>query len=175
LKKQLGGKLDLAVTQGALRDPELARKIEAAVAFLKGREPNPPGEELIFDSLTGTAVIDKGVLQNDDLRLITPLILAKGQGSASLVNETADYTVSVGLAGDETKTERIFVPITMKGPFAKLQYGLDLEKVAKQRLQKEVDKHKEKAQEKLDAEIQKREGDLKQELQKKLGDKFKLF
>lgn len=175
LKKQLGGKLDLAVTQGALRDPELAHKVEAVVAFLKNRKPNPPGEELIFDSLTGSAVVDKGVLQNDDLKLITPLILAKGQGSANLVNESADYTLSVGLAKEETNKERIFVPITMKGPFAKLQYGLDLKNVAKQRLQKEVDKHTEKAQEKLDAEIQKREGDLKQELQKKLGDKFKLF
>ncbi len=175
LKKQLGGKLNLAVTQGALRDPELARKVEAVVAFLKNRKPNPPGEELIFDSLTGTAIVDKGVLQNDDLKLITPLILAKGEGSANLVNETADYTLSVGLAGDETKTERIFVPVTMKGPFAKLKYGLDLEKVAKQRLQKELDKQKVKAREKLDAELQKREGDLKEELKKKLGDKLKLF
>ena len=175
LKQQLGGKLNLAVTQGALRDPELARKVEAVVAFLKNRKPNPPGEELIFDSLTGSAVVTNGVLQNDDLKLITPLILAKGQGSANLVNETADYTLSVGLAGDETKKERIFVPITMQGPFAKLKYGLDLKKVAKQRLQKEVDKHKEKAQEKLDAELQKREGDLKEELKKKLGDKLKLF
>jgi AsmA protein len=171
LKRQLGGTARLAVTKGALRDPELAKKVEAVIAFLKGREPRPVGEAIVFDSLTGSAVIQQGVLRNDDLKLLTPLIQAKGAGSADLGEEQVDYTLSLALAGGGQAKKHTFVPITIKGPFDDLHYGLDLKAAAKERVEKEVEKHRDKAEEK----IKERGLELEQKLQDKLKGKLKLF
>jgi AsmA protein len=171
LMKQLNGHIDLAVLDGALRDRKLASKIEAVIAFLKNREPVPTGEEMLFESLSATANVDKGVLRNNDLQLITALILAKGKGAVDLGNERIDYELGVALAGGDKDKKRTFVPITVQGPFAKLDYGLDLEKIAKEKLDKEVDKQKKKVEAKVKEEQEK----LQKRLEDKLKDKLKLF
>jgi AsmA protein len=171
LKRQLGGTAQLAVTKGALRDPQLAKKVEAVIAFLKGREPRPVGEAIVFDSLAGSAVIQQGVLRNDDLKLLTPLIQAKGAGTADLGEEQVDYTLNLALAGGGQDKKHTFVPITIKGPFDDLHYGLDLKAAAKERVEKEVEKHRGKAEEK----IKERGLELEQKLQDKLKGKLKLF
>ena len=175
LMKQLDGNIDLAVLDGALRDRKLAAKIEAVVAFLKNREPATTGEEILFESLSGTANIDKGVLRNDDLQLITALILAKGKGAVDLGNDSIDYELGVALAGGDKDKKRTFVPITVKGPFAKLDYGLDLKKLAKEKLDKEVDKQKKKVEAKVKEEVKEEQDKLQKKLQDKLKDKLKLF
>jgi AsmA protein len=171
LMKQLNGHIDLAVLDGALRDRKLASKIEAVVAFLQHREPVPTGEEILFESLSATANVDKGVLRNDDLQLITALILAKGKGAVDLGNERIDYELGVALAGGDKDKRRTFVPITVKGPFAKLDYGLDLKKIAKEKLDEEVDKHKQK----VEAKVKEEQDKLRKKLEDKLKDKLKLF
>lgn len=171
LKKALSGKAALSVTDGALRDPELARKVEAVAAFLQHREPKPPGEALIFESLTGTAQIDKGVAHNRDLKLVTPLILAKGEGDIDIGTDHVDYTLRVALAGDKEGKKQRFVPITIEGPFDELHYGLDLKGVTKERLQEELGKHQEELQEKLE----KKGGKLQEKLEEQLKGKLKLF
>jgi AsmA protein len=175
LMKQLDGSLDLAVLDGALRDRKLASKIEAVVAFLQNREPVPTGEEILFESLSATANIDKGVLRNDDLQLITALILAKGKGAVDLGDNSIDYELGVALAGAEKDKKRIFVPITVKGPFAKLDYGLDLEKIAKEKLNKEVDKQKKKVEAKVKEEVKEEQEKWQKKLEDKLKDKLKFF
>jgi AsmA protein len=171
LLKQLNGSIDLTVFDGALRDRKLASKIEAVVAYLQNREPVPMGEEILFESLSATANIDKGVLHNDDLQLITALILAKGKGVVDLGDNSIDYELGVALAGGEKDKKRTFVPITVKGPFAKLDYGLDLEKVAKEKLNKEVDKQKKK----IEAKVKEEQEKLQKKFEDKLKDKLKLF
>lgn len=149
LKKLLDGKLDLAVADGALYDKELARKVEAAVAFLQGRPPKPAAEAILFESLTGSAKINNGVVDNRDLKLISSLILVKGEGTANLANDTVDYTLSLALARGAEDKKRTFVPITVKGPYADLKYGLNLEKIAKEKLQEEAEKRLGKELEKV--------------------------
>jgi AsmA protein len=149
LKKRLDGKLSLSVTDGAIYDKELAAKVEAAVAFLEGRSPKPAGEAIIFESLTGSATVDDGIVNNRDLQFITSLILAKGEGTANLAKDTLDYTLSLALAGGSEDKKRVFVPITVKGPYADLKYGLNLEKVAKEELRREAGKRIDKELEKV--------------------------
>jgi AsmA protein len=80
------------------------------------------------------------VLRNDDLEMITPLILAKGEGTVDIGADSVDYVLRVALAGGGKEKDRIFVPITVKGPFEDLDYGVDLAAVAKDRLRQEVEK-----------------------------------
>lgn len=148
LQRLLDGKLNLKITEGALYDKELAAKVEAAVAFLEGRPPKPAGDAILFESLTGSANVNKGVVSNRDLQLITSLILAKGEGTSNLATSTLDYTLSLALARGGEDKKRVFVPITVKGPYADLNYGLDLKKIAKEQLQ-------EKAEKRIDKELEK--------------------
>jgi AsmA protein len=171
LTKQLDGSIDLSVLDGALRDRQLASKLEAVVAFLQNRKPASTGEEILFESLSATANVDKGVLRNDDLQLITALILAKGKGTVDLANKRIDYELGVALAGGDKHKKRTFVPITVKGPFAKLDYGLDLEKLAKEKMDKEVDKQREK----VEAKVKEEQDKWRKKLEEKLKDKLKLF
>jgi len=171
LKKALNGNAALSVTDGALRDPELARKVEAVVAFLQHREPQPPGEALIFQSLSATAQISDGVAHNRDLKLLTPLIVAKGEGDIDIGDGRVDYTLKVALASTKEGKKQHFVPITIEGPFDELHYGLDLKGVAKERLQKELDK----GQEKLQKKLEKKGGKLQEKLEEQLKGKLKLF
>ncbi len=176
LKQQLGGKVNLAVSEGALRDPKLAGMVERVIAFLKKREPAPTGEEILFKSLSGSAVINQGVARNNDLALVSQYILAKGKGDVDLGKETIDYELGVALARDrKLDKKRTYVPITVKGPFTDPNYGVDLSKVAKQKLQEEAEKEQQKLQEKLDRKIEKEREDLQKKLEEKLRDKLKLF
>nr|MBS0020466.1 hypothetical protein [Gammaproteobacteria bacterium] len=139
----------MTITEGALYDKELAAKVEAAVAFLEGRSPKPAGDAILFESLTGSANVNKGVVSNRDLQLITSLILAKGEGTSNLATSTLDYTLSLALARGGEDKKRVFVPITIKGPYADLKYGLNLKKIAKEQLQEEAEKRIDKELEKV--------------------------
>jgi len=85
LKNGLSGNAKVDAGNGALRDAEMASKIEKAVAFLKGREPKPTGEEVVFDKLFGTFNITNGLTDNHDFKLDTPIIFAKGKGQVKFL------------------------------------------------------------------------------------------
>ncbi len=140
LKRRLNGQFSFSVTEGALYDKKLAAAVQAAVAFLKGRAPKPSGEAIVFESLTGSGPIKDGILSNQDLQLIASLILAKGEGTVNLAADAVDYTLSLALAGGSEDKKRVFVPITVEGPYADLNYGVNLEKVATETLKSEAEK-----------------------------------
>ncbi len=140
LKRALDGHVAFSLVDGALRDRRLARTLERVIAFLQGRKPRPAGEEILFESVRATGKIRKGVLRNDDLEMITPLVLAKGQGAVDIGAESVDYVLGVALAGGTRDEDRVFVPITVKGPFDDLSYGVDLQAVARDRLRHEAEK-----------------------------------
>jgi len=123
LKKALAGKVKLDAGSGALRDAKMAANVEKAAAFMKGRDPKPTGEELVFDKLFGTFNINNGLSKNHDFKLDTPIIFAKGEGKVNIAESNTDYTISIGLSDEPGKFS---IPITIKGPFDNLSYGVDL-------------------------------------------------
>ena len=118
LKKRLNGNASFKAVDGALQSEKLARNVEKVVAFLKGREPKSAGDELVFDSFTGTAVIKDGVANNNDLKLATPLVYANGKGAIDIGASNLDYVLAVGLSEDPDKAA---IPITIKGQLRRSQ------------------------------------------------------
>lgn len=159
LKQQLGGKASFKAEQGALQSKKLAQNVEKVIAFLKGREPKPAGEELVFDSLSATFDIDKGVASNNDLKLITPLIFADGRGEIDIADSGLDYVMAISLS---EQADKAAIPITIKGPFDDPKYGVDLKAALKQKQEAVVEEKKEEIKQKINEEI----GD-------KVGDKLK--
>lgn len=155
LKKRLNGNASFKASDGALQSKKLASNVEKVVAFLKGRKAKPSGEELVFDSFAGTAVIKDGVAKNNDLKLITPLIYANGKGDIDIGASELDYVLAVGVSEEPDKAA---IPITIKGSFEDPKYGIDF-KAALGEKQKEVVKEKKE--------------ELKEKINEKVGDKLK--
>ena len=168
IKQALSGKMNLNAGDGALRDKKLAANVEKAAAFLKGREPKPTGEELVFDKLFGTFNITNGVSDNQDFILNTPLIVAKGKGQVDIAKSATDYTIAIGLSEEPGKAA---IPITIKGPFDDLKYGVDLQAALKAKQEAVVEEKKEEIKEKFE---EKKEEKV-EELKEKLKDKLKFF
>ena len=168
LKRALGGRVNLNAGNGALRDKELAAKVEKAIAFIKGREPKPSGEELVFDKLFGTFNITNGLSDNKDFKLDTPLIFANGIGKVDIGKSTTNYTISIGLSEEPGK---FVIPITIKGPFDDLSYGIDLQAALKAKQTAVVEEKKEELKQDFEEKKQEKIDDLKE----KLRDKFKFF
>ena len=172
LKKALAGKVKLDAGSGALRDAKMAANVEKAAAFMKGRDPKPTGEELVFDKLFGTFNINNGLSKNHDFKLDTPIIFAKGEGKVNIAESNTDYTISIGLSDEPGKFS---IPITIKGPFDNLSYGVDLTAALKAKQTAIVEEKKEELKEEFEEKKEEKVEELKEKLGDKLKDKIKLF
>lgn len=159
LKKRLNGSAKFKASEGALQSEKLAQNVEKVAAFLKGRQPKPAGEELVFDSLGGTFNIQNGVAKNNDLKLDTPLIYGNGKGDIDIANSELDYVMAIGLSDEPGKAA---IPITIKGSFEKPKYGIDFKAAISEKQKEVVEEKKEEIKEKINEKI----GD-------KVGDKLK--
>ena len=162
LKRNLGGKLDFKFENGALKGFNLAKTIREAKARYTGK-PLPPSDEpeqTDFSELSGSALVTKGVLDNQDLLAKSPYLRVTGKGQANLVNETLDYVLTTVVVSTEKgqggegleELEGIPVPVHFTGAFAKPNYSIDIKTVL-------VEAQKGKLQEKVDKEIDRALGD----------------
>lgn len=149
LKKHLNGHASFKAAEGALQSEKLAQNVEKVAAFLKGREPKPAGEELVFDSLAGTFNIQNGVAKNNNLKLITPLIYGSGKGDIDIGGSELDYVMAISLSEEPAKAT---IPMTIKGSFEKPKYGIDFKAAISE---KQKEKLKEKINEKISDKLKK--------------------
>jgi AsmA protein len=172
LKRALDGNVKLDAGNGALRDAKMAANIEKAAAFMKGREPKPTGEEVVFDKLFGTFNIVNGLSDNKDFKFDSPIVFANGEGKVNIAESKTDYTISIGLSDEPGKYA---IPITIKGPFDDLSYGIDLQAAIKAKQTAIVEEKKEELKEEFEEKKAEKVEELKEKLGDKLKDKIKLF
>jgi AsmA protein len=166
--KTLAGKIDFDVKNGAITGLDLWYELRRAVALFKRQElpTRPAGEpKTAFNALSGSALVDKGVLRNDDLLVDMSYLRAKGKGTLALETQAVDYRLVTEIyklpEGDASMSDDLKaaeIPVTITGTLADMKVRPDVEGYLKSRAKKEVDK-------KLD--------EKKEELRKKLGDKLK--
>jgi AsmA protein len=93
-----------------------------------------------FAELSGSFTIDKGIVSNDDLSLVAPLVRMTGQGKVPLPPRTVDYQVSPKLVGSiegqggASDAAGIAVPIKVSGPWHDISYKPDLESLLKDQM-----------------------------------------
>jgi len=165
--RTLAGKIDFDVKDGAVSGLDLWYELRRAVALFKRQElpVRPAGEpKTAFNTLSGSALVDKGVLRNDDLNVDMSYLRAKGKGTLALESQAVDYRLVAEIyklpEGDASMADMkaAEIPVTITGTLADMKVRPDVEGYLKSRLKKEVDK-------KVD--------EKKEELRKKLGDKLK--
>lgn len=132
LVETLSGTVDLRTINGQLSGlnlPKLIRSLEM------GQIPNlqiQPAEKTPFSELAGTYVIQKGVAQNNDLRLVTANARLTGAGVVQLPARTLAYDVRAKVSGTGATPQQgavvnfsnIEIPLRIEGPWDKPVIGL---------------------------------------------------
>lgn len=89
-------------------------------------------EKTDFAELSGSFVIKKGILDNQDMKLLNPLLRIRGAGTADMPERTLDYrfepkfVASLEGQGGEADSKGLAVPVIAKGPWHDLKYRPDL-------------------------------------------------
>jgi len=166
--KSLAGKIDFDIKDGAINGVDLWYEIRRALALFK-QQPLPAREagtpKTAFNALSGSAVVDNGVLRNDDLIADMTYLKVKGKGMLALESQAIDYRLTTEVyklpANEEAQLADLKaaeIPVTITGTLADMKVRPDVEGYLKARFKKKVD-------EKVD--------EKKEELKKKLNDKLK--
>jgi len=133
LMKSLSGAGKLDIGQGELQGFDIAGMLRNLDASFRG-----PGAKTVFNSVTGTFTIDKGVLRNDDLLLDAPLISVTGAGAVNIGGRSVDYRLAPVAAG-------LSVPVRISGPWTNPGIRPDLAGMAPGDIAREAGKLGDKA------------------------------
>lgn len=148
LKANLDGNAAFGFHDGAVVGVNIGRLLRQTSALAQGRTLAADQREAVtdFTELTGSARISKGLISNQDLRMLSPLLRLSGAGTAHLVSEEVDYllraTVAAtaeGQTGRElTELRGITVPIRVRGTFSDLSFRPELGAEGLQQLQQNL-------------------------------------
>jgi AsmA protein len=114
----LTGKGRVRVDKGSFKGIDLAammRNLQQAFGGFDGATE--------FTSLTGTFTMKKGVLQNVDMSLISPLFKAEGKGQINVGEQNMSYTVTPSSLSEDAKFS---VPVNITGPWSNLKFRPDM-------------------------------------------------
>ncbi len=117
----LSGSGDIEFADGAFRGIDLAammRNLQSAFGGFQGATE--------FTSMTGSFTMTRGVLDNVDLSLISPLFKADGKGRVNVGGQAMNYVVTPSTLAGEAKYS---VPVIITGPWNNLKFRPDLDKL----------------------------------------------
>ncbi len=129
--ENLNGTGAVTFNDGAIKGINLAAMVRnVANAFLD------PGasetQKTDFAELSGSFDIKQGLLNNQDLKLLSPLLRVEGKGTSDLPKRTVDYRVepkavaSLEGQGSDGDASGLAVPVLVSGPWHNLSYKPDL-------------------------------------------------
>jgi AsmA protein len=155
----LEGEGKLALGKGELRGFDL-------LGMLRTLDPGYVGEgqKTIFDGVTGSFTMARGVLANDDLALTAPYVTATGKGTVGLGAQVIDYRIVPTALTQSDGTGGVRVPLQITGPWSAPRFALDLRALADQELAEE--------RAKLEAAAKEAEAKAKAELEAKAAEEL---
>lgn len=183
IKRSLDGKLDLRFENGAIKGFNIARMIREAKAKLKGQTLPPSTEpnQTDFSELKATAVIRKGVLDNQDFLAKSPFLRIAGKGTVNLVKESLDYTVKPVIVGTATgqggkdleELKGIPIPIHLTGSWLKPDWSIDWKAALTASQKAKLEEKKKELKAKAKQKVEEKKKAVQEKLQNKLQDKLK--
>jgi AsmA protein len=159
----LKGDGSLSLGQGELRGLDIAGMLRTLDPGFVGE-----GQKTIFDGIAGSFSIAGGVLTNSDLKLVAPYVTATGAGDVLLGARRLDYRLRPTALAAADGTGGVMVPLLITGPWADPTFRLDLESIAREKMEAEA----KAAEERLKAEAKAAEAKAKAELEAKLKEEL---
>lgn len=164
IMKSLEGSGALELGKGELRGLDIA-------GMLRTLDPGYVGEgqKTIFDGLAGTFSIAGGVVSNSGLKLIAPYVTASGAGEIGLGDRTLNYRLRPTALADADGTGGVMVPLLITGTWAKPRFRLDLESIAREKMEAEAKAAAARLEEQAKAAEAAAKAELQQRLEEELG------
>ena len=160
LMQRLSGSGSVQVGEGELLGLDIAGMIRNLDPSFVGA-----GQKTIFNEISASFVINDGVLQNEDLALIAPLMRATGRGAVDIGKRTLNYRVTPTALPGADGSGGIKVPLKITGSWDDPKFGLDMQAIIDQELADEKAALKARAEEeRLAAEAR-----AKAKVEEKLG------
>jgi AsmA protein len=139
---RMSGSGKLFLNDGEIKGVDLARMAQI-VSALTGTEATASEEEEIneeagdgktteFVEMGGTFVIQNGVLNNQDFRLINDLLAMSGKGDINIGTQTIDFRVDPGANNEDGGLN---VAMRIHGPWSNIRYSPDIQQILKQQIQ----------------------------------------
>lgn len=141
----LSGNLSLATGQGVISGFDLDRLM---------RTGDGSGGTTVFDELTASFAIKDGNMRGDDLKMSMPLATATGEGRIGLGARDIDYLFTPVLLQGESR-RGLAIPVRIRGPWADPKIRPDLDKAIDLNFKDEREKLEKKARDKVDREVDK--------------------
>lgn len=159
LKKNLAAKGQFEIADGALYGVNIPQMIRDAKATFSGGTPSTVSTEqkTDFTSLTGSFSVVNGIVSNPDLLMASPLIRLAGAGTANIITEALDYSLTTSVVGSlegQGGGERdvlygIEIPFAITGTFAEPKFALDTAALFDAKLKQETEKVKDKVKDSI--------------------------
>lgn len=168
LLRNLDGKADFRVSDGAVFKVNVSKELCTAVAMLEGESTSRDwSPDTRFDQIKGSAKVVDGVIHNDDLLITIPGIELSGEGRVNLPTQRFDYDARARFVDTadaackvNPRLEKVPLPVHCEGElsgepgqwcaFDRQAFQKTLTKLAKDEAKKKaVDKLGEKLNEKL--------------------------
>jgi AsmA protein len=136
--KALNGKAAIDIADGAIEGFNFAKLVRSlGRGDLSGLSATS-AEKTDFSALTATFDIQNGVVANNDLKMLSPLLRVSGEGQVMLPPRQVDYTVTPKLVsslsgqGGDTGLEGLAeVPVRIHGPLDDPKYTPKLDAIVK--------------------------------------------
>lgn len=149
LMRSLEGEGSLTLRKGEYRGFDLAGMLRAFDPTLVGE-----GASTVFDSIAGTFTVAGGVLSNPDLAINALLVTAAGAGQVDIGGQTLDYRITPATLAGQALEPDMQVPVQITGPWAAPRFRLDVETIAKRKLEEEAAKLEERAKAEIAEKLQ---------------------
>lgn len=168
IKSSLNGKVSFNFNNGVIKGFNLQKIIDSAESLINGKAL-PTGnknDQTVFSIMKGTANINKGVLNNDDLYMEASKLRVNGKGTVNLASDKLSYKINakllktIGSATEAEKIKGLPVVINVGGTTAKPSYQLDVATMLLEKNSEKINKKKDELLKKLDEEIAPGLGDL---------------
>jgi AsmA protein len=160
----LEGQGALELGKGELRGLDIAGMLRTLDPGFVGE-----GQKTIFDGLAGTFAITEGVLSNTDLKLVAPYVTASGTGELDLGERRLNYRLRPTALAAEDGTGGVMVPLLITGTWAEPRFRLDLESIAREKMEAEAKAAAARLEEEAKAAEAAAKSELEQRLREELG------
>ncbi|MBC7102143.1 MAG: AsmA family protein [Parvibaculum sp.] len=135
----LNGNGSVKFANGKIKGINLAQLTRTVLSAATTGWQSGGTQDTDFSELGGTFTIVNGILKNDDLKLLSPLIRVTGAGTADMSKKTLDYRVEPKLAatlegqGGSSEAKGIEVPVLITGSWSNPRFAPDLKSMIQNR------------------------------------------
>lgn len=164
IMRSLKGQGALELGKGELRGLDIGGMLRTLDTGFVGE-----GQKTIFDALAGTFSMADGVLSNSDLKLVAPYVTASGAGEVGIGTRTLNYRLRPTALADADGTGGVMVPLMITGSWAAPKFRLDLESIAREKMEAEAKAVAARLEEEAKAAEAAAKAELEQRLREELG------